>query len=452
MKIFRLLDSSVCRAVALQCLVTLTFYGDREFCFRIAGHIPQVLRLAQENMDDPSVINACATIICRPVAMILCPGGDLNEINQQALESVGPLLPVFTFFIALLRNTNTTYDTYKHIIHCLLDAARNARKTYLSYQPSIAVMVAAFRSTNLDIRVCALKGAMRLHAHVSEKDDPYSNAQVIIQNIQETRRERKFSGEVLHALRAYGMSRSDVTLINECFVGYLDAMLHFTFDHDFYSLGMKLFELIGKTEFSISDRYFHGPDGKPIDMGMPFTHWLNALPQCAKAIREKGGPSRDHIANVLDLKCFLLRKQHKEARELAANALKTHPKTAFYYYVLAVASNELEEKLRWAKKGLRIQGPKVEPYVRHGLLFLSTNNASTLGFKYLDQRHKCQKEFEEAYALLKLALDDIKVFIAEAPPDNRLMTKSIQWCILLTISLKGPELSLDLREIQVRAL
>ena len=48
------------------------------------------------------------------------------------------------------------------------------------------------------------------------------------------------------------------------------------------------------------------------------------------------------------------------------------------------------------------------------------------------------------------AREDAKTFIAEAPPDNRHMQTMLNWYIILTIAIKGPELSEGLAELAVR--
>ncbi|KAG6833043.1 hypothetical protein H0H87_012054 [Tephrocybe sp. NHM501043] len=46
------------------------------------------------------------------------------------------------------------------------------------------------------------------------------------------------------------------------------------------------------------------------------------------------------------------------------------------------------------------------------------------------------------------ALDDAKVFAEEAPPDNRHINAVLYWYILLTITINGPDLSTDLKQLQ----
>lgn len=87
-------------------------------------------------------------------------------------------------------------------------------------------------------------------------------------------------------------------------------------DRDLYVLGLKLVELILRTELSISDGYFEatGEDNAAVDLGLPFTRYIEALPECAKVLR---APKDQDYADILrhqiytpilhDLYCFCCR-------------------------------------------------------------------------------------------------------------------------------------------------
>ncbi|KIJ41203.1 hypothetical protein M422DRAFT_255706, partial [Sphaerobolus stellatus SS14] len=383
----------------------LTHHGGIETRYLIAGFTLELIKLALANMDDPSVTEPCAIIVSHTVTAVLCPGED-RPMDQKALKSVGPLLPIFNFFDALIRNLRTTYKAYNHIFHFLTDASQNARETFLAHPSSISLLVAALRSADIQTRTSALGGIMRLHYAVAYRGRVQWDPQVVVRNY--TKRGHNTPDSAGGALVAYGMHRTDIVLMMTSTANFQKAMMKFAQDKDYYALGMTLFDLIGKTEFSIADGYFADENGKPIPTGLPFVSWLDALPHCAKAIREKGGSSKHDIANVIDLKYYILRSRYQEARELAEQALKTSPTVAFYYYAMTIASSSKEEALRWAKKGLKGKGLTMTPYVRFGLMFNAITNAGLLGIEYLLGAEMGQKQFEEAYTFLKVALEDAK--------------------------------------------
>ena len=57
---------------------------------------------------------------------------------------------------------------------------------------------------------------------------------------------------------------------------------------------------------------------------------------------------------------------------------------------------------------------------------------------------------ELGLAALRMARKNALTFMAEAPPDSTDMREILNWYILDTIALRGPELSEDLAAFQVR--
>ena len=61
------------------------------------------------------------------------------------------------------------------------------------------------------------------------------------------------------------------------------------------------------------------------------------------------------------------------------------------------------------------------------------------------------KVCQQATAYLESALKIAKTYIAEAHPDTPYMPSALSWYISLAVMHCGPELSEDLRELDVRA-
>lgn len=425
----------------------MTCHGGIDARYHVASYTSDIVKLGQNDIDDPSVTEPCSIIISHCLIAILCPGENVS-VDQKALKSVGSLIPVLKFVEALLRSSHTTYKSFTHTMCFLMDTSQNAREAFLSVRSSIAVMVACLRSSDLQLRIHALGGIMRLQYDVAFKGKVNWDPQAIMQNY--TRNGRNTPDSVTDAMMDYGITRTEIILAMTCVREYQDAMMAFAHNQDFYALGLTLFDLIKRTEFSIADGYYVDEKGKPVPTGFAFERWSDALPLCAKAVREKGGPQKYDVANVIELKYFILRSKYEEARNLAKEGLKNNPTVSFYYYVLSLATTSEEDSLRWAKKGLMGKGLTMTPYVRFGLLFRAIMNAGLLGIEYLSKAEQGVKQYEEAYIFLRVALNDAAIFVAEAPPDNRNMPGAISWCILLMLTLRGPEISPDLCEVQVR--
>ena len=71
---------------------------------------------------------------------------------------------------------------------------------------------------------------------------------------------------------------------------------------------------------------------------------------------------------------------------------------------------------------------------------------------FQDARDEDAQARAEGAAFLVSAWEDANTFIAEAPPDTRHMLGMLGWYVLLTVVVRGPELSADLRELDVSEL
>ncbi|KAG6836737.1 hypothetical protein H0H93_004143 [Arthromyces matolae] len=84
-----------------------------------------------------------------------------------------------------------------------------------------------------------------------------------------------------------------------------------------------------------------------------------------------------------------------------------------------------------------------------GLMQRAVEHAGDMGLQILQEFPTAGKaKWEEGIAFLMSAMEDAKVFVEEAPPDNRHMNAVLYWFILLTITIKGPDLSPDLKELE----
>ncbi|KAH0581992.1 hypothetical protein H2248_011654 [Termitomyces sp. 'cryptogamus'] len=222
-----------------------------------------------------------------------------------------------------------------------------------------------------------------------------------------------------------------------------------------YSLGLKLAEYILRTEFSIAEGVFQSQDPRSGkievgDLGLPFTRWVDALPPCARAIRMGGTPKEEDLADILDIKYHILKQRISNAVELARKGLKRTPDQAYFYYAITLSADHVEG-LRAAKKGLKCK--HITPFVRFQLMQRAVEHAGDMVIRILQDSPAVGKaKWEEGIAFLMSALDDTKVFVDEAPPDNRHMNTVLYWYILLTITINGPNLSTDLRELQASPL
>ena len=431
-----------CRIIALRCLVTVTHHGGLEVRHTIAQQTSRLVKLANDNMNDPLITAKCIVIIAHTAVSVLHTEGD--KVDEKLLKSLGSFETLLQLVDTILRHPETTYETFSHISLLLGSAPEHGRAGFLAHSPSISFLVGCLRSTDLHTRVTGLVGAIRLHHSVSEHESGILDTNTMLANLR-----RECPPVMNDTLMRYGIARAEITIQIKAMNDFSKAVMNCAQDHDLYSLGMKIVEIIGRTEYSLTEGMVQDGNGKALDLGLPFLWWIDALPHCAKAIREQGHPSERDAANILDIKYFMVRSRLEEAQTLALEALKSSPGEAFYYYAMTLGADHTVG-LRWAKKGLQCTGPSLTRYVRFGLLYRAIEHAGLLGLQVLEQGSKGERGWGEGFAMLKCAFEDSKTFIAEAPPDTLHMATAILWCTLLTITLNGPELSPGLGEIQVR--
>ena len=126
--------------------------------------------------------------------------------------------------------------------------------------------------------------------------------------------------------------------------------------------------------------------------------------------------------------------------------MERNPELAYAYYAIAMGADH-EQGLRAVKKGLKCKN--ATPFVRNYMLWRAVEHAGDMGVSVLQDAKAGESSHAEGVAFLMSAWEDAKTFTAEAPPDNRHMQTILNWYIILTIAIKGPELSENLRELDV---
>ncbi|KAJ7728782.1 hypothetical protein B0H16DRAFT_1677160 [Mycena metata] len=251
-------------------------------------------------------------------------------------------------------------------------------------------------------------------------------------------------------LRAYGFEKCELTIIMKTSLDYQRAMIASVQSHDLYSLGLSLASFITRTEFSISDGMFETENPvtgrrEILDSGLPFKLWGDALPHCAKAIRDRGFPKQVDLADILDMKYHIMRQRIPEAVKIANVALARNPGLAYAYYALSLAA-DTRDGLRAAKKGMKCAD--ITPFLRFQMMQRAVEHAGEMGIQMVqDASGADDKKWVEGIAFLASALEDSKAYIAGAPPDNRHMKNMLYWYILLRITMEE-DISADLAGYQ----
>ena len=219
-------------------------------------------------------------------------------------------------------------------------------------------------------------------------------------------------------------------------------------------LGRTLARLVVQTEFSISDGYYQAINERTgrlevVDTGLPFTRWRDSLPHCAEALQETGYASDIDMADILQIKYLIMTRKTREAIPRAKAALERSPHIPYFYYPMTlIAGAETEEGLKYAKKGMKCK--TTTKFVHFRMMKRAIEFAGNLGINAVVTKPE-GKEKELGVALLTSAMEDAKDFITNAPPDSRYMQEVVDWYMLMTITLKGPELNMSLVDFTVSA-
>ncbi|TFK85225.1 hypothetical protein K466DRAFT_552464 [Polyporus arcularius HHB13444] len=438
-KVMPLLEYDSTRHMALNALTVVTHHGGTAARREIARKNPVLVRLIQAHPDDAKVLELATVTMAHATSAVLSvedppDAGLVKEIQVRA---------VLKTTVEGIKKPLASHYMMDHAFGLLTSATRHCPEDCKATPGMLPLLVTCLRSANLGARCTALGGLIRLTANESEPDRQNFDPQRLISAVQ-----RGFPDNLQAIMMDYGFERCDTVLTLKSAADYQRAMLRCAQDHDLYALGRTLAMLIQRTEFSIAEGMFQtdGPGGRheTIDLGLPFTMWTDSLPHCAKALRARGKPSDLDDADVLDLKFYIIRSRIPDAISHGQRAVERNPELAYAYYAISMGADH-EQGLRAVKKGLKCKN--ITPFVRTYMLWRAVEHAGDLGVSVLQDAKQDDTRYAEGVAFLMSAWEDSKTFTAEAPPDNRHVQTILNWYIILTIAIKGPELSEELREL-----
>ncbi|KAJ7033142.1 hypothetical protein C8F04DRAFT_1105251 [Mycena alexandri] len=437
-QIFPLLDIPSCRHLALRSLTTITHHGGVEIRMEIAKSYRPLVRILKDFSDDPKAVELAIITISHCFIAALCDDG--VKIDPGLARSFD-LLDVVKTVTDALHKPSLSRVMVDHSVQ-LLAASTIHCKVPLS---TTKFLVAGLRSKDWIFRCTCLGGLVRLHMPEAESDQRMIDPMKLMACASQPA-----PPHLNEILRAYGFEKCEVSIIMRTSLDYQRAMIASVSSHDLYSLGLLLASFITRTEFSISDGMFETDNPvtgrrEILDSGLPFKLWGDALPHCAKAIRNRGFPRQVDFADILDMKYHIMRGRIPEAVKIANVALARNPGLAYAYYALSLAA-DTRDGLRAAKKGMKCAD--ITPFLRFQMMQRAVEHAGEMGIQMVqDASSADDKKWVEGIAFLTSALEDSKAYIAGAPPDNRHMKNMLYWYILLRITMEE-DISADLGEIQ----
>ena len=427
--------------LALNALTMVTHHGGLEARQAIARQNKALVKAIHDHPDDPKVAElAIVTMDHATEAFVTAENrprlADLKEIVIQS---------VLQTTVDVFRRPAISHELFTHGFGLLSAATHHCPKECRAVPGLLTLLAAFLRSNSINMRATAMGGILRLPISSCEPEAQHFDLARMMAAV-----ERGPPDHLLDILYDYGIDRSEVFVSTAVSVDYQNAMTQAAHDRDLRALGRKLAGLILRTEFSVSEGGFQTADGRPMGIpGLPFSRWTDALPLCAAALRERadGSPGDLDAADVVELKFLNMRQRVPEALAHARAAQRRNPRLAYAYYIESMGA-DAAGGLRAVKKGLRCPG--LTPFLRCQMLWRATGHAGREGLRILQEARDEDKEARaEGAAFLVSAWEDAKTFIAEAPPDTRHMLGMLGWYVLLTIVVRGSEVSADLRELDV---
>lgn len=443
-KLLPLLDRRGTRLVALQALSNLTHHGGSEIRREIALKCtPTLLRLMEEFPDNIAYNEQIIVTLAHAIGSVVNDDESSESVKANNIRDLN-VPRVLALVFNNLKKPDASQYMRSHGIEFICSVSQHCHREIKANSSVLNFLVALLRAKDLSFRVEALGALCRLVIPEHEEDWRFMDPTKFMEAVQ-----RGFPSHLSDILLDYSPTECDTYLILATKRDYVNAMMSVVQDRDLYALGKKLAEFITRTEFSISEGGWQAVNERTgrmelMDTGLPFKMWVDALPHCARALRRAGNPADLDAADIVECKFLILKQRVGEAVPLAQRALERSPQVAYFYYVVGLGADKARG-LRAAKKGLRAK--KTTPFVRHYLLWRAVDNAGNLGLDKLQSAHHDTAAWAEGVAFFTSALEDAKRFVAETPPDNRHIRTVLNWYILLTVTMRGPELSTDLREL-----
>ncbi|KAI0088188.1 hypothetical protein BDY19DRAFT_1071816 [Irpex rosettiformis] len=445
-KMMPLFNKRSTRYVGLQALSAVTHHGGVDVRKEIARHTPSLIRLMEELPDDREVNEMVIVTLAHSIPTVVNDEDSSPSVRRQNMSNLD-IPTVLRLLLRNLRNSDPSPYLLSHALQLLSSVCLSYYKEVKAIPSLMSLLTACLRSKDVTLRATSFQGLFCIFLQDAVPDRRNLDPNLFMSAIQ-----RGFPSELNDILMSYGPERCDTYLILQATTEFQKALQTCVQDpnHDLYKLGLKLSELVLRTEYSITDGMYQARNERTgqmevVDVGLPFQMWSDALPHCATAMRNKGTPADLDKADILECKFFIHKQRLPDAYELAKRAIARSPQVAYFYYVIGLSTKDVAEGLRASKKGLRCS--RTSPFVRNFLLWRATDHAATLGLAKLQGCRAGDVEYSEGVAFLTSALEDAKAFVSEAPPDTGTMSNMITWFILLTIILRGPELSLDLNEL-----
>jgi len=447
-KLFPLLEKKHTRHMALVALATITHQGGCQVHTEIAKHTPILVRLMRENTSDAKLLELAIVTISHAVQAVLLVVGKPPDPKVVKLIGLKEMLDVV---LEAIRYPWISALSVTHAIRLLASPTLHCWGTVLKHPDLLNFLAACFRCEDLSVRCDAMSAFFHLHHHDAKGDTTTLDPRKVLESYEKGAFRRP---RIEDAVVDYGFQDTDIFNTILAAKTFQSAMQKAVETQNLIDLGRTLARLVVQTEYSITDGYYQEINERTKRMeaantGLPFTRWRDALPHCAEALQETGYASDIDMADILQIKYLIMTRKLREAIPRAKAAIERSPHTPYFYYPITLKA-DMEEGLRYAKKGMQCN--TTTKFVHFGMMKRAIEFSANLGINAVVNPQLEGGGKELGVAFLTSAMEDAKDFIANAPPDSRHMQEVVDWYMLMTITLKGPELCMSLVDFEVSIL
>lgn len=420
----------------MQTLTTITRHGGVQTRYDVARiATPDIIETLRSNSASSSITHLAVPILAHTVGAVYTTDEPIFHKFPEI-----KMADVLEATHDALANAPIDLNVLSHGHEVMASTAHDAYDLLEKHQPSLDFIVACFRASDLKLRMSSLITLLTFHRH------HHVDETGLIDQAKQMAGVQRLPPHLQNALLEYGSERSDTHTSMRASMEYAQAQVKAAQTRNFFELGLKLGELVTQTESCIGESWFHDGHGNSLDLGLPYTSFIGALPVAAAALRQRDPVKYADMADMIELKFHMSRRDYVQIDKVSEAAMK-RSSHAFWYYMRSLAiTTEGVSGLRWDKLGLKC--PNTTDYIRRGLLGLAAKHAADDALAML-QTPQTPESMNLVLALFKSALDDSMVFVQEAPLDCRGMRGVLTIAILMTILLKGKDLSPDLRELKV---
>lgn len=442
-----LLDHKLTQYMALQILLVFTHDGSRlqnVVLVKISGHSRSLSKLVQDRLNARNVIELAVVVMAHSLPSFM---SSLASDSSHHLQENG-LHDILHAMFGVLQSADASKALLTHALMLLVSLVQYV-PDICRRDPSLCMLlVALLRVEDICARVTALEGILSICEGNSREEIYEVDLGYLARVITDT---EEFAPTIASLIGTQDVShwieQSDSSLLCHLSNQYTRNMSQAARDQDLSALGHSIASVVQYSPVIVEGSWRQDIDGRASDQPQ-FSLWSDVLPECARILRLTGAIPDLDAADILDMKYLMLRNRAVEALAFARMTLSRNPSHVFAHYVISLYE-DTAEGLRAAQEGLRC--PDVTPFLRKQLLWRAVEFGVWKGLQQIiTAEAEDTRAHDEGVTTLRAALDNANVFLAEAPIDAHLRLTMLKWRFLLELTLRGPQLSSDLHELQVR--